>query len=101
MKYVGKRTPQQKQENYWQLQFVSQKSTVKVDLIFLYHLLRDRHLISCKLGPLDVGLLSFEDIYRVMAVNEVKKICNAKLSFRNGKQQWENQQKAIIGGQDH
>jgi hypothetical protein len=35
-------------------------------------------LKSCKLGPLDVGLLSFEDIYRVMAVNEVKKICNAK-----------------------
>ncbi len=101
MKYVGKWTPQQKQENYWQLQFPSQKSTVKIDLLFLYRLLRDRHQISCKLGPLDVGLLSFEDIYQVIVVNEVKKICNAKLSFRNGKRQWETQQEAIIGGQDH
>jgi hypothetical protein len=37
----------------------------------------------------------------VIVVNEVKKICNAKLSFRNGKRQWETQQEAIIGGQDH
>jgi hypothetical protein len=35
-------------------------------------------LTACKLGPLDVGLLSFEDIYGVMAVNEVKIFCNAK-----------------------
>jgi hypothetical protein len=26
----------------------------------------------------NVGILSFEDIYRVMALNEAKKICNAK-----------------------